>query len=165
MSSKDHEKCNTLDKDSNENELDHVFEKLQVSPHKNKSTIFKLNTSFEKQFVDKISKKQKRKKKNLVRQAKLVLEKDLTQNKRQCSSRTNDEEHKTESLDDSCLKDKKENKHSEECPTTCSAQFLCLNSVNYNPNEDLNPDELASYFGELLYIPKPMSLMAEMMYA
>ncbi|XP_057314246.1 uncharacterized protein LOC130655496 [Hydractinia symbiolongicarpus] len=164
MSSKDNEKCNTLDKDSNENELDYVFEKLQVSPHKNKSTIFKLNTSFEKQFVDKISKKQKRKKKNLVRQAKLVLDKDLKK-KRQCSSRTNDQEHKPESSDDSCLNNKKQNKHSEECPTTCSAQFLCLKSVNYNTNEDLNPDELASYFGELLYIPKPMSLMAEMMYA
>lgn len=30
---------------------------------------------------------------------------------------------------------------------------------------DSNPDELASYFEQMLYIPKPMSLMAEMMYA
>ena len=32
-------------------------------------------------------------------------------------------------------------------------------------NDESNADELASYFEQMLVIPKPMSLMAEMMYA
>ena len=46
--------------------------------------------------------------------------------------------------------------------STCCAQYR---QTLQNATDETNPDELASYFEQLLYIPKPMSLMAEMMYA
>jgi len=40
-------------------------------------------------------------------------------------------------------------------------QCATVQSMNF---DDTTPEELASYFDQLLYFPKPMSAMAEMMY-
>ena len=52
---------------------------------------------------------------------------------------------------------------------TCSSQYILnLNDqvpVDIDNNSSYDDDELALYFEQMLYIPKPMSLMAEMMYA
>jgi len=53
-------------------------------------------------------------------------------------------------------------------PSSCSAQYLnTAHSVAADPNttDSSNPEELAAYFEQMLFIPKPMSLMAQMMYA
>ena len=41
---------------------------------------------------------------------------------------------------------------------------LQCSSVQRKNFDDTTPEELASYFDQLLYFPKPMSAMAEMMY-
>ena len=65
------------------------------------------------------------------------------------------------------------NIHHQTPVSTCSTQYMNQNHGG-PPNEqthadqppsNLNENELASYFEQMLYIPKPMSLMAEMMYA
>ena len=47
---------------------------------------------------------------------------------------------------------------------SCSSQFS-QPPVDIDNNSSYDDDELALYFEQMLYIPKPMSLMAEMMYA
>ena len=42
-------------------------------------------------------------------------------------------------------------------------RLQCANVPRMN-FDDTTPEELASYFDQLLYFPKPMSAMAEMMY-
>jgi len=62
--------------------------------------------------------------------------------------------------------------------SSCGSQYISMsncNSIVYDNNThelseeeqiaQFNATELASYFEQMLYIPKPMSLMAEMMYA
>ena len=49
----------------------------------------------------------------------------------------------------------------------CGEQFrngAHLNVSNSLNMDDTTPEELAAYFDQLVHIPKPMSLMAEMMY-
>ena len=48
---------------------------------------------------------------------------------------------------------------------SCASQYCNMSNNQYLMNEESNPDELASYFEQILYIPKPMSAMAQMMYA
>lgn len=45
----------------------------------------------------------------------------------------------------------------------CGRQHSRLQGARMN-FDDTTPEELASYFDQLLYFPKPMSAMAEMMY-
>ena len=40
-------------------------------------------------------------------------------------------------------------------------RVACGSRINF---DDTTPEELAAYFDQLLYLPKPMSAMAEMMY-
>lgn len=59
---------------------------------------------------------------------------------------------------------------SPDTPVSCGAQHAqqTHRQTQGDPaatSDDANADELASYFEQMLVIPKPMSLMAEMMYA
>ena len=58
---------------------------------------------------------------------------------------------------------------SREMAADCSRQHRRLESANVQRHagmkfDDTTPEELAAYFDQLLYFPKPMSAMAEMMY-
>lgn len=58
---------------------------------------------------------------------------------------------------------------SREIVTDCSRQHRRLQCANVQKHSGMNfddttPEELAAYFDQLLYFPKPMSAMAEMMY-
>ena len=55
---------------------------------------------------------------------------------------------------------------SAEIAVGCGRQHrrLQCSSVQRKNFDDTTPEELASYFDQLLYFPKPMSAMAEMMY-
>ena len=50
---------------------------------------------------------------------------------------------------------------------SCSQEYLFKQRTHISSDleTETTPDELASYFEQMLFIPKPMSLMAEMMYA
>ena len=58
---------------------------------------------------------------------------------------------------------------SREMAVDCSRQHRRLQCANVQRHagmnfDDTTPEELAAYFDQLLYFPKPMSAMAEMMY-
>lgn len=55
---------------------------------------------------------------------------------------------------------------SAEIAVGCGGQHRRLQCANVQKKnfDDTTPEELASYFDQLLYFPKPMSAMAEMMY-
>ena len=58
---------------------------------------------------------------------------------------------------------------SREMAADCSRQHRQLEWSNVQRHagmkfDDTTPEELAAYFDQLLYFPKPMSAMAEMMY-
>ena len=58
---------------------------------------------------------------------------------------------------------------SREMAADCSRQHRRLEGANVQIHagmkfDDTTPEELAAYFDQLLYFPKPMSAMAEMMY-
>lgn len=58
---------------------------------------------------------------------------------------------------------------SREMAADCSRQHRRLQCANVQRHagmkfDDTTPEELAAYFDQLLYFPKPMSAMAEMMY-
>lgn len=58
---------------------------------------------------------------------------------------------------------------SREMAADCSRQHRRLQGANVQRHagmnfDDTTPEELAAYFDQLLYFPKPMSAMAEMMY-
>jgi len=58
---------------------------------------------------------------------------------------------------------------SREMAADCSRQHRRLECANVQRHagmkfDDTTPEELAAYFDQLLYFPKPMSAMAEMMY-
>ena len=50
---------------------------------------------------------------------------------------------------------------------SCSQEYLFKQRTHMSSDLEIEttPDELASYFEQMLFIPKPMSVMAEMMYA
>lgn len=56
--------------------------------------------------------------------------------------------------------------HSAQIAVGCGRQHSRLQGANIQRMnfDDTTPEELASYFDQLLYFPKPMSAMAEMMY-
>ena len=65
--------------------------------------------------------------------------------------------------------EQKPNFQSREMVADCSRQHRRLQCANVPRHagmnfDDTTPEELASYFDQLLYFPKPMSAMAEMMY-
>jgi len=136
-------------------------------------------------------KRKKRTTKCIVRKAKLVLPKTFTTSatkKRRGAANVNNNGKKSQHKDE----DEVDTDDDEEdvfldgndsddfiaerpgTPASCSAQYLQQTSVSHSsiadPNnsssaDSSNPDELASYFEQMLFIPKPMSLMAQMMYA
>ncbi|KAL9979938.1 hypothetical protein ACROYT_G008460 [Oculina patagonica] len=65
--------------------------------------------------------------------------------------------------------EQKLNFQSREMVADCSRQHRRLQCANVQKHagmnfDDTTPEELAAYFDQLLYFPKPMSAMAEMMY-
>lgn len=50
---------------------------------------------------------------------------------------------------------------------SCSQEYLFKQRTHMSSDLEIEttPDELACYFEQMLFIPKPMSVMAEMMYA
>eukprot|EP00111_Clytia_hemisphaerica_P000611 TCONS_00001761-protein len=138
-------------------------------------------------------KKRKQKSKSLLREAKLVLPiqnsspenstkktSPSSKQKLKSSYRTRDLFDNSEEYCD-CDNETYEktnlsntNIHQTAPVATCSTQYMNQQSHggpsheqtdSDQPPSNLNEHELASYFEQMLYIPKPMSLMAEMMYA
>lgn len=124
-------------------------------------------------LIQKICRKKKKRPKSIIHKAKLVLPKELQASKKDYSSEKytktcgvvdilNCECKQCKSLfstinpDPAILACKRKQFHLHQ---TCRTNTSLIGQV------DSNPDELASYFEQMLYLPKPMSLMAEMMYA
>ena len=110
-------------------------------------------------------KKEKKKEKRLLHRPKLVLSELYDDNE---SSKL--KEHHSDDLNidkiflfSEQIEDSKKKLNNNNW--SCSTQFLKNSFLQSQSVEDSNPEELASYFEQLLYIPKPMSYMAEMMYA
>nr|XP_004210839.1 uncharacterized protein LOC101241383 [Hydra vulgaris] len=144
-------------------ELDFVFEKLMVSPIQNSKRIqneIRLHGEICKSIK---KRKKKNKEKHLLHRPKLVLRQigDESENSDEfLNNNLNNNEIFifSKKVTDSM---KRENNNN----WNCSTQFLNKRLPLRETPEDSNPEELASYFEQLLYIPKPMSYMAEMMYA
>jgi len=159
--------------------LDSVFNRLQVSS----STCGEERTSQQQHSTKKVSEddhrlnqaigarlkanQKKRANKCVVRKAKLVLPR--TVNPKQSANNLDDE---TSDDDEKCIDETQSETYlSGASVATCSVQYLqqqVTTSTGQSPTADpthSNPDELASYFEQILFIPKPMSLMAQMMYA
>jgi len=140
--------------------VDSFSQKLNVSPEnwKKNNKIFGSESDinsfrFETDMAKKIRDKRSKKKKHILHEAKLILPKAVTKKVKKYNpiveEEIPDEVEKNESL---------LNTHP---VSSCSTQYL---NRTHSSNET-NPDELASYFEQILFIPKPMSLMAELMYA
>lgn len=135
-------------------------------------------------------KRRKQTTKCIVRKAKLVLPKTFTttatkkrrgaanvSNNSKNSQHKDEDEVDTDHDDDDVFLDSNDSDdfiaERPGTPASCSAQYLQQTSVSHSSIADpssssadsSNPDELASYFEQMLFIPKPMSLMAQMMYA
>jgi len=149
--------------------LDSVFNRLQVTPQEERHGDVKQANGQSgkvervKQLVEKKLKAKRRRKsrKCVIRKAKLILPKTYSA-KNKCGIVNQDD---TDDDDDDVF-----HTDSESCtpgtPITCGAQYLQQGSTSLTTGtEDSSPDELASYFEQILFIPKPMSLMAQMMYA
>ena len=75
----------------------------------------------------------------------------------QQQSQDSDEEHVVSSFESLSLTDSRPNIAPPiNCPRTCRQEALW---------EDITVDDLAGYMDQLLYLPRPMSDMAELMYA
>lgn len=153
--------------------LDSVFNRLQVTPPGERKTdnnaapsaavkpVAKDDDSVEQLIGRKLNaKRREKRRKCVIRKAKLILPKQFSVKKKEETVNTDDAEYDEVFLNggDACTS---------ETPTTCGAQYLQQGSSvqTSGGTEDSSPDELASYFEQILYIPKPMSLMAQMMYA
>lgn len=112
--------------------------------------LYRFQTDMAKRIRDKRSKK----KKHILHEAKLILPKAVTKKMKKYNPIVEEE------IPDEVVKTEESllNTHS---VCSCSTQYL---NKTHSSNET-NPDELASYFEQILFIPKPMSLMAELMYA
>jgi len=122
-------------------------------------------------------KRRKKSNKRVLKKAKLILPKTFSLKQNQGSkSHTNDSSDSSED-DEDCIVEEDEvfvddTSHTSvsTAPVSCSTQYLQQgangqSSGNHADTVDSSPDELASYFEQILFIPKPMSLMAQMMYA
>ena len=137
--------------------------------------------------------KRKEKPKSIIREAKLKLPIQLTDKTTQkakgrkakgltsdvtcvCSNYESTDEPLTQQQRYKTQQQRHQQNFNQQNSLTCSTQYNILNhneqvpsaataasEVDYNSSYD--DDELALYFEQMLYIPKPMSLMAEMMYA
>jgi len=176
-----------------EDEIEKIIEKFQISPStKNKplpGSRKKIERSI-KGLVSSSSKKVKFKTstKSYIRAAKLRLPKQY-ENKTGESSKwsakfsqlklgNSDHENASESNDltitenlqgcslksDSDLAAETLSREMSSCRLQHRSSFI-VDSRQIEGMDDTSPDELASYFEQMLFIPKPMSTMAEMMYA
>lgn len=103
--------------------------------------------------------------KSVIRKAKLILPKKFSLKKENEANEKNDNDTDDEEVPTNEFENVDE---LNESPVTCGAQYLQQGTSLPTAavgSEDSSPDELASYFEQILYIPKPMSLMAQMMYA
>lgn len=128
-------------------------------------------------------KKKKNKSKSLIRKARLVLPVDpKNDTKIKCKQRRAKhskeiiDNYSNDSGDGGELQNSSSHRHLPK-KTSCGSQYMNMTTHNiiyenktdsqthHELSEEDNANELASYFEQMLYIPKPMSLMAEMMYA
>lgn len=161
--------------------LDSVFNRLQVSSY----SCGEERTSQQQHSTNKVSEddhrlnqtigarlkanQKKRANKCVVRKAKLVLPRTVHPKQSANTSNLDDE---TSDDDEKCVDETQSETYlSGASVASCSVQYLqqqVTTSTGQPPTADpahSNPDELASYFEQILFIPKPMSLMAQMMYA
>lgn len=123
------------------------------------------------------NKKRRHKSKSVIREAKLILPvqtKNCKRKKKQ-SKQTNDNTFVDNLC--ACINESEINHNHDtretfslQQPSTCGSQYMNYSNetsvtTNIDDETTFNTNELASYFEQMLYIPKPMSLMAEMMYA
>jgi len=169
--------------------LDSVFNRLQVSTDKefissgtlqasNGTTVvenetdIRLNQAIGRQLN---SKRRKKAPKSVIKKAKLILPKTFTGKQPQGTSagHNHDTDGTDEDDDDDSIEEDEVNFDDtaqtsvNTAPVSCSTQYLQQgnNGQSSGDSVESNPDELASYFEQILFIPKPMSLMAQMMYA
>jgi len=157
--------------------LDSFFNKLQVTPPEERKTENAVtpnndqvvDPSVEAEIGRRVNAQRKcKRRKCVIRKAKLILPKPLSGKKKDDTDNTEDSE--TEDNNNHQVAEENTNPSGgsgAETPVTCGAQYLQQEqgtSLQQTP-EDSSPDELAAYFEQILYIPKPMSLMAQMMYA
>lgn len=124
------------------------------------------------------SKRRKKAPKSVIKKAKLILPKTFAGKQNQgtsaCHKHDESDDTDTDDSDDSvsiedddvCL-DYTAQTSANTAPVSCSTQYLQQGTSGQSSGDTVesNPDELASYFEQILFIPKPMSLMAQMMYA
>ena len=118
--------------------------------------------------------KHKEKPKSILREAKLKLPIQITTDKtrkfksRKVKPNNNDNDvdqcHNNETDLSTISKTNQQQNFNNQHSLSCSSQFSQI-SADIDNNSSYDDDELALYFEQMLYIPKPMSLMAEMMYA
>lgn len=123
------------------------------------------------------ARRRRSRRRNVIRKAKLILPKKFTSKKENDVINDDDDDDdgdddvRDEGDDDVFLSENES--AAMQCvrsaTPTCGAQYLqqsTSSGATAAPGpEESNPDELASYFEQILFIPKPMSLMAQMMYA
>ena len=159
-------------------DLDSVFNRLQVNPEsvctQNFTTIpVTPNEELQRTVAKKLkeTRRKERGKKCIIRKANLVLPKPLNKytKEKEDAVDTNDNTYcDTGPSTDSSPAVGVSNCQVANCPpdagVSCGAQHT-QQTHRQLTNDESNADELASYFEQMLVIPKPMSLMAEMMYA
>lgn len=170
--------------------LDSVFNRLQVSTVKKEfisgtlqasngttvvenETDIRLNQAIGRQLN---SKRRKKAPKSVIKKAKLILPKTFTGKQPQGTSAghnhdtdgTDEDDDDDDSIEEDEVNfDDTAQTSVNTAPVSCSTQYLQqgTNGQSSGDSVESNPDELASYFEQILFIPKPMSLMAQMMYA
>jgi len=153
--------------------LDSVFNRLQVSPVEERHNINGDANALDnqqpagkegriEQLIGKKLKAKRRRKtrKCVIRKAKLILPKTFSVKKEDSGLNNKDDSDDEVFLSDS-------DSCTSGAPATCGAQYLQQGTTSQSAagTVDSSPDELASYFEQILFIPKPMSMMAQMMYA
>merc|ERR1711962_1935014 len=123
------------------------------------------------------SKRGRKAPKSVIKKAKLILPKTFTGKQKQgasaCHKHNDSDDTDDDDNDDAvsieedvCL-DYTAQTSGNTAPVSCSTQYLQQGTSGQSSGDPVesNPDALASYFEQILFIPKPMSLMAQMMYA
>jgi len=164
-------------------DLDSVFNRLQVNPDSTcrltnpntttKPTEDNPQEEFQKAVGKKLKEKWRKEKgrKSIIRKSNLVLPKTSSP-KESVSERDENQYCDTGPCLSSSLSPSASSSSaiiSPDAPVSCGAQHAQQTNRQTQgsqvTNDDANAEELASYFEQMLVIPKPMSLMAEMMYA